>query len=325
MQIKFINPYTRLPVSLHEEGLKENDIIMFPFKGGAYRIAADDNYTQNFGYQWNKFALTQIDKSANLTISKNRFFAETSWDNEDLSGQNVLEVGSGAGRFTQIVLDCTNAELYSVDYSNAVEANYSNNGLNKRLRLFQASIYELPFAAGQFDKVFCFGVLQHTPDVAASVKALIDMAKPGGEVIVDFYPKKGWWTKLHAKYLFRPFTKKMNHEKLYKKIDRNIDWMIKTSRFFSKIKLNILNRFLPMCDIQGTMPRGLSYPQLRALCVLDTFDMFSPQYDQPQKISTVVNWFKKYNMTSVWGGEVSYDNGKASLAKGIKMAMPSSA
>jgi len=30
--------------------------------------------------------------------------------------------------------------------------------------LFQASIYELPFAPRQFDKVFCFGVLQHTPD-----------------------------------------------------------------------------------------------------------------------------------------------------------------
>ena len=318
MQIKFINPYTHLPLSLHEEGLKENDKIVFPFKGGAYRIAVDDNYTQNFGYQWNKFALTQIDKAANLTISKNRFFAETGWDKEDLSGKNVLEVGSGAGRFTQVVLDCTNAELYSVDYSNAVEANYSNNGSNQRLRLFQASIYELPFTAGQFDKVFCLGVLQHTPDVEASLKAVIEMAKPGGEVIVDFYPKKGWWTKLHAKYLLRPLTKKMNHEKLYKKIDHNIDWMIKTSRFLSKAKLNILNRFLPLCDIEGTMPKGLPYPQLRALCVLDTFDMFSPQYDQPQKIGTVANWFKKYNMENIWGGEITYYSGKASVVKGIK-------
>lgn len=80
----------------------------------------------------------------------------------------------------------------------------------------------------------------------------------------------------------------------------------------------MLNRFLPLCDINGTLPKNVPYQQLRALCLLDTFDMFSPQYDQPQKISTVVNWFKKYNMENVWGGEIKYDNGKASVVKGTK-------
>ncbi len=318
MIIDFINPFTKYPLTLKDDGLKDGTNMVFPMLNGAYRIVADTNYTENFGFQWNKFAETQIDKTANLTISKNRFFAETGWDKEDLTGKNILEVGSGAGRFTQIILDCTNADLYSVDYSNAVEANYKNNGPHKKLNLFQASIYEMPFAPAQFDKVISLGVLQHTPDVEKSVKALIDMALPGGEVIVDFYPVKGWWTKLHAKYLLRRFTKKMDNEKLHKKIDNNIDGLIKVSRFFTKIKLNKLNRFLPICDIEGTLPKNLSYQQLRELCVLDTFDMFSPQYDQPQKISTVVNWFKKYNMKNVWGGEITYDNGKASVVKGIK-------
>lgn len=318
MRIEFINPFTHQPLTVSDDGLKENERLVFPKINGAYRIAANNNYTDNFGFQWNKFAETQIDKTASLTISKKRFFAETQWDKEDLTGKKILEVGSGAGRFTQIILDFTNAELYSVDYSSAVEANYKNNAPNNRLNLFQASIYELPFAQAQFDKVICLGVLQHTPDVEKSVKALISMAKPGGEVIVDFYPIKGWWTKLQAKYLLRPFTKKMNNEKLYKKIDNNIDWLIKTSGFLSKLKLNIVNRLLPICDIEGTMPKNLPYQQLRELCVLDTFDMFSPEYDQPQKISNVVKWFKKYNMKNVWGGEIVYDNGKASVVKGIK-------
>lgn len=318
MSIEFIDPFTQHPITVSDDGLKENDKIVFPKINGAYRIVADSNYTESFGFQWNRFAAIQIDKTANLDISKNRFFAETGWDKEDLAGKNILEVGSGAGRFTQIILDFTNGELYSVDYSNAVEVNYKNNGPHNRLKLFQASIYELPFAAGQFDKVICLGVLQHTPDVEKSVKALIDMAKPGSEVIVDFYPIKGWWTKLQAKYILRRFTKKMGHEKLYKKIDNNIDWMIKASGFLSKIKLNSLNRFLPLCDIDGTMPKNLPYRQLRDLCVLDTFDMFSPEYDQPQKINTVANWFRKYNMKNVWGGEIMYDNGKAAVVKGIK-------
>ena len=319
MNIQLINPFTNNLLALAKDGLVENYAITFPKKNGAYRIVAEDNYTGSFSYQWNKFTDTQLDKASKLNISKSRFFAETNWNKEDLSGMNVLEVGSGAGRFTQIILDHTKANVYSVDYSNAVEANYKNNGPNDRLHLFQASIYEMPFAKSQFDKVLCLGVLQHTPDFEQSVKALIEMARPGAEVVVDFYGVNGWWTKLHAKYMYRPFTKKMRYERLYQLIDRNIDRMISASRFFTKIGLGkILNRFIPICDIDGTLPSSLSYKQLRELCVLDTFDMFSPEYDNPQKIDTVVNWFKKYGMENVRGEKIKYDNCVASVVKGIR-------
>lgn len=320
MNIRLINPQNQLPLTPAPEGLLQGDQLAFPLVNGAYRIVADDNYSANFGFQWNKFVGTQVDKASKISMSKTRFFAETGWDKEDLTGKNVLEVGSGAGRFTQVILDHTQAELYSLDYSNAVEANYANNGPNNRLHLFQASIYDMPFEKGQFDKVVCLGVLQHTPNFEQSVKALIEMAKPGAEVVVDFYSVNGWWTKLHAKYLFRPFTKKMSHEKLYQKIDKNIDWLISTSKFFTSIGLGkFLNRFLPICDIEGTLPKNLSKAQLREWCVLDTFDMFSPEYDDPQKIDTVVQWFKEYGMTEVWGGKIQYENCVASVVKGKRI------
>ena len=320
MSIKLIDPFTGLALSESEEGLLSENKIVFPNRYGAYRIVQEDNYSGNFGYQWNKFTDTQVDKLSNLEMSKTRFFAETHWDKEDLNGKYILEVGSGAGRFSQIILDYTAGELYSVDYSNAVEANYRNNGPHNRLHLFQASIYEMPFAIAQFDKVICIGVLQHTPDVEKSIKSLINMAKSGTEVIVDFYPVMGWWTKVNAKYILRPFTRKMSHEKLYKKIDRNIDWLMKTYRFFSKLGVGRwVNRFLPICDIDGTLPKGLSREQLRELCVLDTFDMFSPQYDQPQKINSVKRWFTKYGMKEVWGGFIHYENCKAAVVKGIRI------
>ena len=319
MSIKLLNPFNQHPLTAEPAGLSDAGTIIFPYVNGAYRIVPDDNYTDNFGYQWNKFAGTQIDRTSELNMSKVRFFAETNWDKENLSGRSVLEVGSGAGRFSQIILDFTEADLYSVDYSNAVEANYKNNGPSNRLHLFQASIYEMPFAKGQFDKVLCFGVLQHTPKVDLSVLSLIEMARPGAEVVVDFYPIRGWWTKLHAKYFFRPYTKKLTNEKLYKKIDSNIDWMIKAYRFFSRIGLGrVVNRFIPIVDIDGTLPKNLSKEQLREHCVLDTFDMFSPQYDQPQRISDIVALFKKYGMDNVWGGYVKYENCKAAVVKGTK-------
>ncbi len=322
MSIQYKNPFNNELLTLNKEGLLNSEgKIIFPNINGAVRLVQDDNYTQNFGYQWNKFADTQIDKKAGNDFTYQRFFATTNWDKEPLENKNILEVGSGAGRFTQIVMDNTKANLYSVDYSNAVEANYKNNGPNERLHIFQASIYDMPFRESQFDKVFCFGVLQHTPDVEKSVAALIAMAQPGAEVVVDFYPINGWWTKLHAKYIFRPITKKWSNEKLYKKIDNNIDWLIKCYRFFSKIGIGRwVNRFLPICDIDGTMPKNLDPAQLRENCVLDTFDMFSPEYDQPQKISTVVKWFKKYGMDNVWGGKIDYSGGlKVAVVKGRKV------
>ena len=322
MRIQLKNPANKKPLHISSGGLsEENAENVFPLRNGAYRIVENSNYTENFGYQWNKFSDTQLDASSKLSISKDRLFAETHWDKEDLSGQNILEVGSGAGRFSQILLDYTNCNLYSIDYSNAVEANYKNNGINHvgRFHLFQASIYEMPFAKAQFDKVICIGVLQHTPDFEKSIESLIEMAKPGAEVVVDFYSINGWWTKLHAKYLLRPFTKNMSHEKLFEKVDSNIDWLIKCTRFFTKLKLGkYINRFLPICDIDGTLPKNLPYNRLRELCVLDTFDMYSPQYDQPQKIITVVNWFKKYGMDQVKGEKIYYDTYEASVVKGIK-------
>lgn len=319
MSIVLVNPYNKHPLQTTAIGLTDNGQLAFPLEKGAFRLVKDDNYTENFGYQWNKFAGTQVDKASHLDISKRRFFAETGWDKEDLANKNILEVGSGAGRFTQVMLDYTKANVYSVDYSNAVEANFQNNGPNDRLHLFQASIYDMPFEKGQFDKVICIGVLQHTPDVEKSIESLVSMVKPGGELVVDFYPITGWWTKISAKYMLRPYSKKMSHEKLYKKIDKNIDWLIKTSRFFSRIGLGrVFNRFLPICDIEGTLPRGLPYAQLRELCVLDTFDMYSPQYDQPQKIKTVVAHFEKYGMKDVRGGFIHYDNCRAAVVKGIK-------
>jgi 2-polyprenyl-3-methyl-5-hydroxy-6-metoxy-1,4-benzoquinol methylase len=319
--IDLLNPFTQKPLQEGVDGLTEDNKVVFPYKNGAYRLVDEDNYTQNFGYQWNKFTATQIDREQkNMQQSYNRFFAETGWDKEALQNKNVLEVGSGAGRFSQIMLDYTKANLYSVDYSEAVEANFKNNGHHKdRFHLYQASVYDMPFQKAQFDKVLCFGVIQHTPDVRKTVQSLIAMAKPGAEVIVDFYCVNGWWTKVQAKYILRPITKKWGNEKLFKKIENNIDWMIAITTFFNKIGVGkFINRFIPICDIKGTLPQGLGKQEIREWCILDTFDMFSPEYDQPQKVSTVKKWFQENGMHQVWGGNIYYDNCVAYVVKGIK-------
>jgi len=143
MNIKIINPKNNRPLHLVDGNLVDFSGGVYPIVRGAARIAESDNYTQNFGLQWNKFDKTQLDnESLGISLTSTRFFAQTQWEVEDLSGKNILEVGSGAGRFSKVVLEHTKGTLYSVDYSDAVTANYKNNGhiAPERFHLYQASI-----------------------------------------------------------------------------------------------------------------------------------------------------------------------------------------
>jgi SAM-dependent methyltransferase len=308
-------------LKLHNDGLIDNDGRIFPKINGVIRIAGQDNYAGNFGYQWNKFRQTQIDhEEGSVSISKIRFFSETNWSIESLDGSDILEVGCGAGRFSQVVLSNTNATLYSIDLSNAVEANYRNNQKYKeRIKIFQASIYEMPFENHSFDKVFCLGVLQHTPDFKKSIESLSDKVAVGGELVVDFYPVNGWWSKINAKYIFRPLLKKIDHNNLLSMIKKNVDWMMKLYFVNKKIGLGVLNRFLPIPDISATIPDNLSKNELRNWVVLDTFDMFSPEYDNPQTIKQVKDWVNSAGLQVTFADYVYYGNSKAAVIRANKI------
>ena len=68
------------------------------------------------------------------------------------------------------------------------------------------------------------------------------------------------------------------------------------------MKVNkLINRFIPICDFTDTHPHGLSKEEQKEWIILDTFDMFSPQYDNPQKIKDVDLFFKQLEMKNVFG------------------------
>jgi SAM-dependent methyltransferase len=318
MSIELINPANALPLRQEGEALVDGRGASFPLLGGIPRICEPSNYTENFGKQWNEFRLTQID-SGGQQASTRRFFAETGWTPEQLDGLDILEVGSGAGRFTRVVLEKTRANLYSVDYSSAVEANLKTNAgvAGGRLHLFQASIYELPFPDESFDKVFCLGVLQHTPSFEGSIQALVSKAKRGGEIVVDFYAIRGWWTKLNAKYLLRPLTRRMPHDRLLGLIGRNAAWLIAVHKGLTRAGLGALTRFLPIVDLR-TFPPNLTPAQEREWAVLDTFDMFSPEYDSPQRLEAVADMFRRSGADVTFAGFVDNGSGQAAVVRAIR-------
>jgi hypothetical protein len=147
----------------------------------------------------------------------------------------------------------------------------------------------------------------------------VQQAKPGGEIVVDFYPIKGWWTKFNAKYLLRPWTKRMSHERLLALIERNVDWLIAMHFLLHRIGLGVLTRFLPVCNVKDSFPPHLSPAQLREWTVLDTFDQYSPEYDHPQRIRDVAAMFERAGADVTFAGFVDCGNGgSAAVVRGVR-------
>ena len=103
-----------------------------------------------------------------------------------LRGADVLEVGCGAGRFTEVLLGA-GARVFAVDLSGAVDANYLNCSGPPGYFVCQADVLSLPVAAGAFDAVMALGMLQHTPSPEQAIGALAQAVRPGGLVVVDHY------------------------------------------------------------------------------------------------------------------------------------------
>src|SRR5687768_12517976 len=97
----------------------EDRSLEYPVVRFLPRFVPSANYAANFTLQWQHFRRTQLDSNSGRPISRNRFYGFTDWRPDELSGRRVLDVGCGAGRFTEIALDA-GAEVFAIDYSGAV-------------------------------------------------------------------------------------------------------------------------------------------------------------------------------------------------------------
>jgi SAM-dependent methyltransferase len=107
---------------------------------------------------------------------------------DDYRGKKVLEVGCGIGAMAMNWAR-TGAQMTAVDLTPmAVEQT------RRRLEIFglQAEVMQsdgrkLPFEDGQFDYVYSWGVLHHSPDLEKSIAELMRVVKPGGGFGVMLY------------------------------------------------------------------------------------------------------------------------------------------
>lgn len=262
----------------------------YPILDNIPRFVPLENYSESFGFQWNLHAKTQLDGHNGLSISRDRFFSQSRWLPEELRGMTVLECGSGAGRFTEVIADA-GARLYTIDYSDAVSANAKNNADKENVFFAQASLYELPFQKDYFDFVVCLGVIQHTPDPAASIRTMIEHLRPGGRFSFDAYAAP--MSYFHPRHVLRPFTKKMPKDRLYGAVERWVPRLLPLSTALHKIPRvgEYLARLVPVANWRKNikLPREEMYHEW---AVLDTFDWLSPAYEYPQSLKSLRKAFE---------------------------------
>jgi ubiquinone/menaquinone biosynthesis C-methylase UbiE len=98
------------------------------------------------------------------------------------AGKDVLEVGCGTGLILGRVAGFARRAA-GVDLS----AGMLGPARARGLAVAQASATDLPIASASFDVAYSFKVLAHVPDIAAAMRELARVVRPGGWVLAEFY------------------------------------------------------------------------------------------------------------------------------------------
>lgn len=275
--IDLVSPISGKPLKKEDDFLVTPDGEKFPVVDGIPRFVESDNYAQAFGLQWKTFAKIQLDSYNGSPISLERLERCLGCKVEDLKNKTLLEVGCGAGRFTEHLVR-GGAYVHSVDLSIAVEVNKENVGIAPNHVVAQANVYALPFAKESFDVVMCIGVIQHTPDPEKTITALWNMVKPGGMLVIDHYTFD-WMYYLKPILLYRAWLRKMEPVKSKKIVERLVKFFFPLHWKFrnNKVMTILLNRVSPCYVYIKTFPQ-MDYNFHYELTRLDTYDGLTDYY-----------------------------------------------
>lgn len=252
---------------------------VYPIRQGIPRFVPQDDYNESFGLQWNQFSTVQLDSANGARYSRRRFEAETGWTRGDLEGKWVLDGGCGCGRFAEIAAGL-GARVVALDYSRAVDAAARNLAPFRDAHFVQGDLLNPPIKRGALDLAYSIGVLQHTPDPAAALRSVLGLVAPGGSFAFTIYGRR-WYTRLNAKYLIRPVTRRLPPAVLLRAVRAAMPVLFPlTDVLFRTPVLGRLAQFtIPVANYidKADFTRAQRYTEAE----LDTFDMLAPAFDSP--------------------------------------------
>ncbi len=241
------------------------------------------DYTSNFSMEWRIHRDTQLDSKNGTGESEKTLVAKTGFDLGKMRGKLALDVGCGAGRFSEIMAKY-GARVVAVDLSEAV---YSVGRNVPEAQVVRADIMALPFAENTFDYIFSIGVLHHTPDTEKAFKMLPRLLKQGGELAVWVYSDEDLGMTVYNRIseCYRMVTTRLPLKVLYR-----LCYLAIPLYYLKKIPIlgQVLTVLMPSSTHKGWR-----------WMVLDTFDWYSPKYQWKHTYSEVERWFRDAGLTDV--------------------------
>lgn len=136
---------------------------------------------------------------------------------KDVADKRVCEVGSGNGRFINIFAKYARSVL-AIEPSEAVNVSKAYNKAHTNVQHRQLDIFKLDAETrrevGQFDYVFCIGVLQFLDDPVAALVKMKSLMAPGGSLVLWVYGKENNGAYLLFVKTLRMVTTRIPHRHL---------------------------------------------------------------------------------------------------------------
>jgi ubiquinone/menaquinone biosynthesis C-methylase UbiE len=112
----------------------------------------------------------------------------------DSAGKSVLEIGVGLGT-DHLQFARAGARTTGIDLTprcvELTRRRCEQEGVTSDLRVMDAEALDFP--DDSFDVVYSFGVLHHTPDMAAAFREVRRVLRPGGSFIGGLYSRYSWF------------------------------------------------------------------------------------------------------------------------------------
>ena len=213
------DPITKEPLTLSGETIDAHSRIIsgtlrspggaeYPITDGIPRMIARPELRQSvesFGDEWNHFNFTDF-KASWLHHAVGNSFGSTAAFKDRL----IVDAGGGSGAQTLWMLESGARHVIMLDLSHSVDdvvqRNLQPSGFTN-YDVVQCSIDEPPLADQSINgMVICHNVIQHTPSVEKTARALFALVAPGSEFVFNCYPRDDRlilrWVRFHL--IYRP-------------------------------------------------------------------------------------------------------------------------
>lgn len=281
------DPVTKEPLELRDPTYDERGRIVtgslvapsgtaYPIVAGIPRFVEGDplgETVESFGDEWNYFNFTSFKAHWLEHIVEPTFGSPKAFE-----GKLIVDAGGGSGAHTLWMLESGARHVILLELSHSVDdvirRNLEPSGFTN-YDVVQCTIDAPPLRPRSIDgMVLCFNVIQHTPSIPRTARALFDLVAPGGEFAFNAYRRNDEGLVRRARFALNNAVRAILSK-------RSWGTRLAYARIVGALRLVPgLGWLLEKANLsyQGNVPRqGGTWDHLRAryrATVLNTFDWF---------------------------------------------------